>query len=119
MRTTRLDWVVTFAPGVWTSSSSGGALKLVPTTRLARERPAPRAQNEFARRRDPEETGAPPARRAGRVPPGMRVRVLFFARARELAGAGEAAVELEEGATAATLLEALEAQVRHGVVGVH
>ena len=46
----------------------------------------------------------------------MRVRVLFFARARELAGAGEAAVELEEGATAATLLEVLEAQVR-GVVG--
>jgi len=41
----------------------------------------------------------------------LGVKILFFARARELVGNNESQLELPEGATVATLAEALEHQV--------
>lgn len=41
----------------------------------------------------------------------MEVKVLFFARGRELAGTGEASLELPDDATSAALLPALLEQV--------
>ena len=42
----------------------------------------------------------------------MEVRVLFFARSRELAGVSETTLSLESGATTTTLLQRLLHQVR-------
>jgi molybdopterin converting factor subunit 1 len=47
--------------------------------------------------------------------PAISVTVLYFAALRDLAGRGEQAVELSEGATVAGLLDALVA--RHGALG--
>lgn len=44
----------------------------------------------------------------------MEVKVLFFARSRELAGASEAKVEVPADATTATFLEELYSKVRWG-----
>ena len=48
----------------------------------------------------------------------MQVRVLFFARSRELAGTSEASVTLETGSTTTVLLQQLLQQVRLGAEGL-